>query len=272
MTNRGYEHANLWERCVGAWSPTEQMFPCSALQDYSDRHNHGTMTTMDVASDWITKQSAYGLDFDGTNDHVILGFNGLGVLSQAAASNQASFSISAFVATTASGTIRTIYCEGNTGATPQHLDLRIGTTNVAQCFIRDDSSSNITLTSSGAAINDGNWHHIVVTKFGSAANLFCDGVIVATSASFPAGLYTMNAATIGANRRTTTTNFFSGQIGEVRVYTRNLSNIEIDTLRSRQGIAFDQSRRRSRKAGAAGGGFNAAWMSQRSHMIGGGIR
>jgi hypothetical protein len=44
------------------------------LLDRSGRGNHGTLTDMDAATDWVVDDGRYALDFDGVNDYVLTGW------------------------------------------------------------------------------------------------------------------------------------------------------------------------------------------------------
>jgi hypothetical protein len=64
----------LWDGVVGAWCPS--LGPTgSRLHDFSRFNNWGTLTNMDAATDWVISSSEYGLDFDGSNDGVLIGTN-----------------------------------------------------------------------------------------------------------------------------------------------------------------------------------------------------
>lgn len=74
------ENPGSWSGLVGAWVPT--LGPTgSTLRDISGYGNHGTLTLMDPATDWVIggnpRIPGYALDFDGDNDHVRLGTNQL---------------------------------------------------------------------------------------------------------------------------------------------------------------------------------------------------
>jgi len=65
-------YPGLWKGLVGAWFPS--LGPTGlTLRDISGRGNHGTLTSMDPATDWVVTEKGYALDFDGTNDYVNLG-------------------------------------------------------------------------------------------------------------------------------------------------------------------------------------------------------
>jgi hypothetical protein len=69
------EAPGLWRGLVGSWCPF--LGPTGlTLRDWSGHHNHGTLTTMEPAVDWVVTvdehgNSVYALDF-GTNEYVFL--------------------------------------------------------------------------------------------------------------------------------------------------------------------------------------------------------
>jgi len=65
---------NILQGLVGAWCPS--LGPSGyTLLDRSGRGQHGTLTNMDAASDWIGTSTGWALDFDGNNDGVLIGTN-----------------------------------------------------------------------------------------------------------------------------------------------------------------------------------------------------
>lgn len=66
------EYAGLWDGLVGCWVP--QMGPTgNRLLDLSGYGNHGTLTNMDPATDWVPGPNGWALDFDGSDDYVTCG-------------------------------------------------------------------------------------------------------------------------------------------------------------------------------------------------------
>lgn len=72
-------YPNLWDGLVGAWVP-ELGHTGLQLRDMSGSGNHGTLTSMDPASDWVaptnltaTSPRDLVLDYDATNDNVNCG-------------------------------------------------------------------------------------------------------------------------------------------------------------------------------------------------------
>ena len=64
-------HPHLWRGLVRAWVPALGVTG-DTLRDVSGRKHHGTLTNMDLATDWQASDGGWCLDFDGTNDYVLL--------------------------------------------------------------------------------------------------------------------------------------------------------------------------------------------------------
>ena len=64
------EYPELWQGLVGAWSPCLSPPGGTVLRELSGKGNHGTLTLMDPATDWVLSQGKGALDFDGSNDYV----------------------------------------------------------------------------------------------------------------------------------------------------------------------------------------------------------
>ena len=67
------ENPGSWLGLVGAWAPA--LGPTgSTLRDVSGNNNHGTLTDMDPATDWVISGNprlpGWALDFDGSNDYI----------------------------------------------------------------------------------------------------------------------------------------------------------------------------------------------------------
>ena len=62
------DHPNLWDGLLGAWMPGLGVTG-GTLRDVSGNENHGTLTNMDPATDWVTTSKGLALDFDGSDDY-----------------------------------------------------------------------------------------------------------------------------------------------------------------------------------------------------------
>lgn len=64
-------YPNLWRGLVGAWSPAMNPRGGTTLLDWSGYGRHGTLTTMDPATDWVISNGYQSLDYDGSDDEVV---------------------------------------------------------------------------------------------------------------------------------------------------------------------------------------------------------
>jgi len=63
------ESPGLWTGLQGLWMPS--LGPTGlTLRDWSGKGNHGTLTSMDPATDWVAGEKGWALDYDGSNDYV----------------------------------------------------------------------------------------------------------------------------------------------------------------------------------------------------------
>jgi hypothetical protein len=80
-----------------------------------------------------------------------------------------------------------------------------------------------------------------------------------------------DSSAIGSDGSAATT--MRGMLSDIAVYNRVLSENEIRLLATRRGIAYELApRKRTYSIAAAPGGFQPYWATQRSQMIGGGVR
>ncbi|MDS4056736.1 LamG-like jellyroll fold domain-containing protein, partial [Accumulibacter sp.] len=109
-----------------------------------------------------------------------------------------------------------------------------------------DGNSWIFETVSTATINDGNWHHVAFTVNGSGNQLYIDGTAAArtfnqgnaATSSFYASLNSVTSVTIGATYTLPGSYLsgFSGQIDDLRVYSRALTAGELSLLAADQSL------------------------------------
>lgn len=87
-------------------------------------------------------------------------------------------------------------------------------------------------TVSTAAVNDGNWHHVVMTRDAAsgAQALYVDGV--KTTSTGPTGNKGLSNKFAVLGQIQGNTALFKGTLAEVRVYGRVLSDTDVSTLRS----------------------------------------
>jgi hypothetical protein len=169
------EYAGLWEGLVGCWVP--QMGPTgNRLLDLSGYGNHGTLTNMDPATDWVTGQGGWALDLDATNDYVSCGL-AFGSRTELTVAAQVRFN-----AVGADCAIGSQFTTGQAGEWILQMDAlgASGSSNVISFVIRASSASAPhwpwceTATNSVTA---NTWYSILATwKSGVGMGLYVNGV------------------------------------------------------------------------------------------------
>lgn len=226
-------YPSLWRGCVGAFAPC--LGPTGlTLRDWSGYGRHGALTNMDPGSDWVINGGRYGLDLDGTNDHV--------VLSQ---SYSPEVTCSLWVFSRNITNVNGEYFVGRWEAVLQ--DFYIGA--FASGWIARSANATptqSTLLSTPATAN--RWTHLCLTRSASTLSLTVDGrTTVSTSA---VGFQGADVSNTFIGRLSPATGFYANAIiDDVRTYNRVLIAAEIKALASRRGIAYDMApRRRSSSA------------------------
>ncbi|WP_299224448.1 choice-of-anchor D domain-containing protein [uncultured Psychroserpens sp.] len=169
--------------------------------------------TFGYAPQVVVERSIY---FDGAVDYVDM--------EDALDLNPSEFTISAWIKRDAAdvGT-KSILSKRNTAFT-QGYDLRILNNNSIQMFWKNGSGDQI-LTSL-ISIPDDEWHHVAVTYDGTNAILYIDGVIARQQAR-SAPVATNESFYIAAAGKGTPVQHFRGNIDEVRVWDRRLTENQL---------------------------------------------
>ena len=99
-------------------------------------------------------------------------------------------------------------------------------------FVLDDNSV-VPEVEVNVTVSDDEWHHVVVTGDGSNYAMYVDGVSYTPTYANGSGYKWfsdapgLNTYTVGALQRTTTGNYFNGEIGDVRVYQDALTPAQV---------------------------------------------
>ncbi|VXD18410.1 putative Peptidylamidoglycolate lyase [Marinoscillum sp. 108] len=153
------------------------------------------------------------LNFDGTNDFVV------------ANETEGTFSnltISAWVRPTSLAASQWIYWRGNTGS----LDgAELYITNTGQLVYGESDGTYEAATSAGS-LPVSQWSHVAATKSGTNVQLYINGVPDGNNAAV-SGVPPSGHFAIGARHRTTTANYFVGDIDEVSIWNIARSQAEI---------------------------------------------
>jgi len=214
---------------VGYWCP---MLATTGprLYDRSGRGNHGTLTNMDAASDWVTAKvrntAGRVLDFDGTNDAVIvpdrpsISINGTGL------------TLSAWVRQTGATAYKQIFAKASgTGSTNRSYGLYIagGAGPGAANSLGFETRTSSTVDNSFGTIANNVWTHCAGTYNGSVMTWYLQGAQVGQVAQ-TGNIAAQNTALYLGQFSSGGFSTFSGQIAVWAVWHRAVTASEIRTL------------------------------------------
>jgi sialidase-1 len=187
------------------------------------------------SDDWVASESKIALDFDATNDYV--------VLPQVPVTGP-EFTMSCWFKVNDVTAYRTLIClaqsannghyfilqtRGDVAGDPMEFGINAG---AGQLNIRTPNS-----------VVSGKWMHAcAVEKSSTDHTCYLDFRSATSTTSRSPGASTR--ATIGAFFGSALDGYFNGQIDDVRIYNRALTQAEVAQLASRRGIAYETTRPR----------------------------
>ena len=200
----------------------------STAADVSPYGRHGVLVNMDAGS-WTIGKQCGGLTFDGVNDYVkITGLKGI--------RDGLSRTCTAWIKTTkAPGEI---ISWGNT-VTERKWIIRVNETGSLRAEVQGGYLYGTT------TLNDGKWHHIAVvlendgTPNIADAVLYVDGLRDTPAAVVPCTVNTADTLDVSLGVFTPAPRYFQGQMDEVRVYRRALSDAEIGQMYQANALTSD---------------------------------
>ena len=206
----------LAQGLVGYWLFNEGSG--NTLVDYSPYGNHGTLTNMDAATDWVAGENGYALDFDGAGANVVVPHSASTTLGTG------DFTIIAGVTERAATTsFPAMIGKGDAG-----LD---------EWMLRAGSSGWLNFYGAGGAINVtsavvfvlGEYTVVAVTRAGALCTLYKNGTVIGKDATSTANLDTTKALTIGGANNAVN-RWWNGLIETAAIYNRALTADEVAQL------------------------------------------
>lgn len=209
---------------IGRWPGT--LDENGLLHDFSGNGNHGTLVS---APPQIETPFGSSLDLDGSGDYTTN-------TTANFRNSDNSGTISALIKST--DTSASIFMTSDTGTDTSFFGIDIrsdGTFRIRQQNA-NDTLDEIRTTNT---VNDGIWHHIVVTSSGTSYQMYIDGVIEtlvvvggANNGDWFSDTTLRDNFTIGVLLGTSTSNFFNGVISHIIIWDTNLSGNDILQLNS----------------------------------------
>lgn len=80
------------------------------------------------------------------------------------------------------------------------------------------------------AVNDGNWHHIVFTRNGTAGKYYVDGLASGTTTAASNLSWNTDIATVGYGGAGSPTEWFNGALDEIGIWNKELTGDEVSQL------------------------------------------
>jgi hypothetical protein len=227
-------YPELWRGCVFAAAPC--LGPSGlTLRDWSGFGNHGTLTNMDAAGDWVASQGRYALDFDASNDYAA---------TNCPRPNQ-SFGVSIWYQARAFDN-RALFGD-NAAFDPNEWFVRINATNSINLGYGGSSNSFSTTTT----VNT--WTHFAAWfEAGVSITVWHAGLNLGTAAN--AGTPPSGRTIAIGSRRQGTLQTWDGLLDDVSVINKKPTDNEIRIRAMRRGIAYEMAPRR--RASVQVAGFN----------------
>lgn len=173
-----------------------------------------------ASSRLLIRDMTASFNFDGTTGYVSRNASNV--------YGSTGYSVSFWVKATRA-TDKRLYSEGSSASTNPTLFIGSGNSaasnDTLSIFIRNDAGTiKLNFVKSVKPVFDSQWHHVIWTDNNGTCALYIDGVADATNFNYSqSGTYTMDRTALGANVRTTVTNFFAGLARGMKTYTTALT-------------------------------------------------
>ena len=223
------EYPSLRQGLVGAWCPSLGASGLSLI-DRSGRGNHGTLNNMGGQDNWRASGSAVALNFDGTNDYVV-------VLSDSAyrfATGQ-SFTVSAWIypAVSKNQSILSFPLNG--------WDIYVSSANYLEWAKAGVANAGSSAATNAVTLNK--WSHVAVKNIVGSNVEFCINGASVRTASFTSTYSYAQELRIGATQDVSVAGSpdllaWNGALDDIRIYSRALTPAEVRLLASRRGIGL----------------------------------
>jgi len=194
-------------------------------QDSSGNGNHGVLNG---APAWMPGYTGTGsLQFNGGGDEVEVPYD-------AALNPTDTFTVAAWINLTLGGTGHraVVSCRDDVPGPARGYILYVQP-DATPSFWTGRGNANGWYSATGPVINEGQWVHVAGTYEVGALSLFVDGVLEAEGTAATFGINTVQNFLIGAGRNERPSGhdyYFQGQIDDVRMYDRALSQGEIASI------------------------------------------
>jgi hypothetical protein len=196
---------------VGYWNFDEGTGTVAC--DNSGNNNHGTLVN---EPQWVEGKIGKALSFDGLDDYI-------GITPSTSLNNlDTNFTIEAWIKVPTDKISTGYIVNLRQNDNDPHIEFYVNHPSAGQLgahFLPSDSRLAWSI-----GINDGAWHHVVVTGDNGVSRLYTDGVVYGSTGSCSGISGNWDSVSIG---RSQGGEWFNGTIDEVKIYNRALSADEV---------------------------------------------
>ena len=160
--------------------------------------------------------------FDGSSDYLLCNS-----LSSAFTGSDTPVSAFAVYRPTTTGGQQAVFCAGNSGTALRQVMHDYGTGSAFRIFKRDDATTQVIASTSLSPVST----PVIMSMScaGTTLKAWQNGTSFYNGA-FDVGVTTLNTFTLGCRAAAALNNFFGGDIAEIIIYSRGLSDVEVDTI------------------------------------------
>ena len=247
---------------VGRWCPSAGATGFRLL-DRSGRSNHGTLTGMDPATDWVASGGKGALDFDGSNDYVVSQSN---FIHETLTTDVL---ISFWMKLNSTGVQQSVFGSDSSSSATQRMQAHCPWSDNVIYWDFGNFGGGNRLATSALTWSTSVWYHVAVYAGTQGMRIFRNGLSQATSSVAVSRTSLASPFRIGSSATTEGTWFFPGQIDDFVVYNVPLTANEVAQI-YRSGRGFGVFPEVDFDEGFAAGGFKGYWAT-RQHLIGSGV-
>lgn len=214
--NRGESlYPDLWDGLVCLLSP-EMGKQGDHLYDWSNHGHKGTLNSMDASTDFVPGKFGWVLNYDGSNDNLTTNnIYEINLVSQ-------TMTIMFWVRTTGTGNQCICSYDDNDSLSPSFDWYVYHPENLTVGGFCDGNERSTSI-----AINDGKWHHVAIVSRKTSVEVWTDGILRSNTTGLTQKGSDYTTSHILRIADDSNVSFFPGDVGEFRVYNRDISGSQI---------------------------------------------
>ena len=230
-------YASLKQGLVGCWIPSISGNGLT-LPDLSQYGNHGALTNMD-ASDWVSSGSGRALDFEPSDDRVLI--------TDTRQWHKSDFSFTCWAYFRGAGTSNygTVISKDSGPSMTWFFLSRDAYSYSGKLSANFYDGANNPSVQSLSVLSLGRWYHLACAVEGNTCSLYVNGIFENSGSISSWTRPTINNFTLGYWQVGNQQRSMDGLLDDAKLYNRALTPSEIRLLASDRGVGFRPSKRLS---------------------------